>query len=263
MKVLVLMGSPRKKDGYHICEQMKDQLNQNEKVEFEYVFLKALNVEECRGCDQCFQKGEAYCPMQDDIKQLKEKLVHADGIIFVSPVYAYQVTGTFKKVIDRLAYLFHRPELVGKPALTVVTTGGGGSKAVTKYLKMTACGWGCNLVGKIEVISSMYFEDNEKNSFYRLKYYYKSTQKINTATMKFLATIKSNTLPSPSFYNIYMFNGLKSKTLTSQADYKFWESRGWLEANYYYEGKLNPLKRLFGYFLDCLIKSVWKNMLKE
>lgn len=260
MKVLVLMGSPRKKDGYHICKQIEDQINQREEVEFEYVFLKALNIEECRGCDQCFQKGEAHCPIKDDISLIRQKLIDADGIIFASPVYAYQVTGTFKKMVDRLAYLFHRPELVGKPALTVVTTGGGGQKDVSKFLKMTACGWGCNLVDKIEVISSMFFYEKGKNSFFRQKYHDRVSDGINTTAMNFLTTINSKTLPTPGFYNIYMFNGLRSKTFTSTADRIYWESKGWLDAAYYYETKINPVKRLFGYSLDYLIKSMWKKM---
>lgn len=260
MKVLVLMGSPRKKDGHKVCQLIENKIVEKAKVEFEYVYLKNLAIEDCRGCDLCFQKGEDYCPIKDDLKLLKQKLLEADGIIFASPVYAYHVTGSLKRTIDRLSYLFHRPELVGKPALTVVTTGGGGQKEVTKYLKMTACGWGCNVIEHIEVISSMFFEGNSDHSYFNQKYHDKASKLIEASALAFHEAMINRKLPVPGFYELYMFNGLKSKTYTSQADYRFWEEKGWLNSQYYYDVKLGPAKRLFGYALNQMIKAIWKKM---
>lgn len=260
MKVLVLMGSPRKGDGYNICKLIEDEMDNGTGFEFEYVYLKDLNVEDCRGCDLCFQKGEGYCPIQDDIYNLKQKIIEADGIIFTSPVYAYQVTGSFKRVVDRLSYLFHRPEIVGKPAITLVTTGGGGHKQVTKYLKMIACGWGCNLVGTIEVISPMFFDKKANYSIYSRNYYNKVYRKISNVIREFSNVVKSKELPVPGFYEIYMFNGLRSKTYTSRVDYKYWEKKGWLDSLYYYDTDISPIKKLFGYTMNRIIKHMWNKM---
>ncbi|MCY6959895.1 flavodoxin family protein [Clostridium brassicae] len=266
MNILILMGSPRKKDGYSVCKLIENKINernQRNQTKFEYVYLKSLNIEDCRGCSLCFHKGENYCPIEDDLKTIKQKLINADGIIFVSPVYACQITGSFKRMIERFSYLFHRPELVGKPALTIVTTAGGGQKAVTKYLKMTACGWGCNLTGSIEIISPMFFKEDGNNRLFKKKYFDKKYKNIEKLTTNFYETIQSKRLPVPGFYEIYMFNGLRSKTYTSMLDYKYWDSKGWLDSTYYYDINISKVKKLFGSFINKIIKYMWEKMQSE
>lgn len=250
------MGSPRRKDSLSACKVIEEKMNESQHVEFEYVYLKDIDIADCKGCDQCFKKGEQFCPIKDDVIQIRQKLVAADGVIFASPVYAYQVTGSFKRFIDRLSYMFHRPELVGKPAITLVTTGGGGQRQVTKYLKMTACGWGCNLTGCIDVISSFYTKVN--NKFYSQAYFDNKNKELRKKAEKMLSIMVSKKLAVPSYYNVYMFYGLKSKTYTSDADYNYWQSKGWMNSRYYYDAKLSLGKRLFGSTVDALIKMMWK-----
>ncbi|MDF2985070.1 MAG: multimeric flavodoxin WrbA [Eubacterium sp.] len=256
MKIVVLMGSPRKKDSLSACKVIEAAMNESQPVEFEYVFLKDIDIADCKGCDQCFAKGEQFCPIKDDIIQLRQKLIAADGIIFSSPVYAYQVTGSFKRFVDRLSFMFHRPELIGKPALTLVTTFGGGQKQVTKYLTMTASGWGCNLSGCIEVISAFYTKSN--NKFYSQDYFDKKNKELKMKAKSMLAAIAGKKLKVPSYFDIYMFCGMKSKTYISDADFRYWQSKGWLDSRYYYETRLGPGKKLFGSTMDTLIKMMWK-----
>lgn len=255
MKIVVLMGSPRKKDGYRICKLIEENFSECSDCEFQYLFLKDYYVEDCKGCEQCFQKGEGHCPCKDELPDIKTALLKADGIIFTSPVYACQVTGLMKRTIDRLSYLFHRQELVGKPALIVVTTAGGGQKATGKYLKMTACGWGCNLVGEISIISPMFFKTEHAQPVqgYRQGYHDSRIGEIQQLTRKFEAAARSHTLPNPSFYDILMFQCLRSKTFCSKADYDFWKDRGWLESNYFYEADLSLTKKLFAKMIKAYI----------
>jgi len=49
MKILAIMGSPRKRDSYQITRVVEEKLNALEKVEFKYLFLKEVNLEYCRG----------------------------------------------------------------------------------------------------------------------------------------------------------------------------------------------------------------------
>jgi multimeric flavodoxin WrbA len=262
MKVIVLMGSPRKKDSYSVCKFIEERLAKNQSIEFEYIFSKDYLIEDCKGCSMCFKKSEKLCPCKDELYKIKEKLVNADGIIFASPVYAYQVPGALKRVIDRLAYLFHRQELIGKPALTVVTTGGGGHKQVSKYLKMIACGWGCNLVGAINIISPMFFEDTNENSafIYNENYYKARTKELEKYSEAFMKCLVNSTPHTPTFYDIFMFNCLRSKTFTSRADYDFWEKRGWLNSNYFYDVHINLLKRRFGNMLKSIISFLGRRL---
>lgn len=262
MKIVVLMGSPRKRDSYNICKLIEGKLRESYTVEFEYIFLKDYVIEDCKGCDMCFKTSEHLCPCKDDMHKIKEKLLNSDGIIFATPVYAYQVPAPLKRVIDRLSYLFHRQELIGKPALIVVTTGGGGHKQVSKYLKLTACGWGCNLVGAINIISPMFFENNNENSAWGYdKYYHKrNLEKLERDATIFIKNVANKTLPTPNFYDIFMFNCLRSKTFNSQADYDFWKGKGWLNSNYFYDTQMNLLKRAFGSILKNIVNSVGKKL---
>lgn len=262
MKLAVLMGSPRKKDTNRICKLIESSLSDPKKIEFDFIYLKDLHVEDCRGCDQCFQKGENCCPCQDDIPMIKECLLQADGVIFASPVYACQITGLLKRTLDRLSYLFHRQELVGKPALTVVTTGGGGQKETGKYLKMTACGWGCHLVGEIRIISPLFFDSPKGQSpwGYNKKYHDIQIEKIRRITKRLEEDVSSGNHHVPSFYDIFMFQCLRSKTYVSKADYDFWEERGWLDGSYFYKTKLSPMKKVFAKVIKSYVDASAKKI---
>jgi len=246
MNVVIIMGSPRKKDTYRVCKDIESGLNANG-INVEYLYLNQLNIQDCKGCDLCFKKSERYCPCKDDIMSVREQLVTAHGIVFASPVYAYQVPAALKRLIDRLSYQFHRPELVGKPAFLIVTSEGGGHTQVMKYLSMTATGWGCNIVGKTSVISPMYFEEDNLTSAwgYNEKYALKLANEIKSSTDILAHACSQNSQSIPSFRNIFMFNCLRSKTYTSQADRDFWNEKGWIESDYFYESKLGIMKTSF------------------
>lgn len=42
--------------------------------------------------------------------------------------------------------------------MTILTTAGGGIKATNRYLKLVAQGWGCQLVGQLQVACTRYFD---------------------------------------------------------------------------------------------------------
>ena len=169
-----------------------------------------------------------------------------------------------RQVLDRLSYFFHRQEFVGKPALTVVTTGGGGQKPTGKYLKMTACGWGCHLIGEISIVSSQFFESGNKQSSpwgYQPKYHDSKLRDITKKAKAFEQAMFKKELPVPSFYDIFMFQCLRSKTFLSKADYEFWKQKGWLDSRYFYDVPLSPAKKIFAYAIRQYIDSATRRMM--
>ncbi|WP_088187135.1 NAD(P)H-dependent oxidoreductase [Desulfosporosinus sp. FKA] len=267
MRISVLMGSPRKKDSFNICKEIEEQIKLYSKtVEFDYIFLKDYKIKDCRGCCLCFQKSENNCPCRDDdLNGIKKQLFSADALIVASPVYAYQITGQLKRFIDRMSYLFHRQEMVGKPALIVVTTDGGGSKQVYKYLKMVMSGWGLDIVGNLQIASPMYFAKRKpQGAFVYDQYYFeKKSKKIRLVSAKLLERLKATERRMPSFYDIFMFNCLRSKTYTSKVDYTYWKQQNWLDKEYFYDVKLNPFKRIFGSALKGFIHMMGAKYLKS
>ena len=149
MKVLAIIGSPRKGHTYHIVQQIERQMAQVPGMEFEYVFLSQLNLQPCRGCYVCQSRGEQYCPIKDDLPVLVQKLQEADGVIFASPAYTGNVPALVKNLMDRMAYTAHRPAFLGKPAMLVATA----SSITADTLK--ALGWfrytGFEIVSKLGI----------------------------------------------------------------------------------------------------------------
>jgi len=267
MKIAFIMGSPRKKDSFNICKQIEQQINSHgDNIEFDYIFLNDHTIYDCRGCCLCFQKSENDCPCYgDDLNDIKERIFSSDGLIIASPVYAYQITGQLKRFIDRMSYQFHRQVMVGKPALIAVTTDGGGSKQVYKYLKMTLSGWGLDIVGNIQIISPLYFENRIPKSIFEYEQYYfeKNHKKLVKIVDKFFVRINILQKISPTFYDIFMFNCLRSKTYTSVVDRRYWEEKGWLEKSYFYDVRLNPVKHVFGNAIKCFIHMTGLKYLKK
>ena len=148
---------------------------------------------------------------------------------------------------------------MGKPALTVVTTGGGGLKPAGNYLKMTACGWGCHLIGELGIMSPRFFERSQESASafgYNKRYHDAELRNIRLLAGKFKDAVNRQELPVPSFYDIFLFQCLRSKTFVSKVDYEYWEMRGWLESRYYYDVKMNPAKKMFARMMKAYIRCV-------
>lgn len=260
MKFAIIYGSPRKRDGYNIGKKFEKMINEKENIEFDHIHIVDMDMQNCLGCKQCFNMGENYCPCKDEVQSVKKRIVDADGIIFISPVYAVGVTGIMKCFIDRLSYLFHRPELIGKPVLSIVTTDGGGQSQTQSYLKMIAAGWGGKLIGQVSVVSPKYFANSKYHDF---KYAIKIDKMLEKYGVDMIAYLHDDKLKHISMYDKLLFHGLKSKTLTSQVDREYWESKGWLDGYYFYKTKERKSLRILGKLMDIIIDFLYKRLYKE
>ena len=74
MKVTAFIGSARKKFTYRACERVLQNLTGFADVEYELVPLCDYRLEMCCGCKVCFEKGEEFCPFQDDRDKLLQKM---------------------------------------------------------------------------------------------------------------------------------------------------------------------------------------------
>jgi multimeric flavodoxin WrbA len=119
MKILAIVSSYRKKGNtaqvVRLIEERMRHLaaRKYEALRFDTLYLGQYDVQMCRGCRVCFDKGEDKCPLRDDLLAIKTKMSTADGVIFASPVYVGDVNGAMKNLIDRLAHVCHRPEFAG------------------------------------------------------------------------------------------------------------------------------------------------------
>jgi len=251
MKILAIMGSPRKGDSYQITKVFEEKLNALEKVEFKYLFLKEVNLEYCRGCCVCMAKGEDFCPAKDTTLKIREEMLNSDGVVFVSPVYAHQVTALMKNFVDHFSYVFHRPCFFDKVAMVISTTGGSGLKEVLSYLEMTARGWGFYVIHKLGVIAPAFQ--------YAPEYRNKLMNEIDEVARKFFEAIKTKRRPSPDIYDLIFFRAIRLKIKHTQkyfpCDYRYWKEKGWIDKDYYTDTQINIFKKLYAWFVEKQIEK--------
>lgn len=68
------------------------------------ISLRGKNIAFCRGCLACQTLGR--CVIDDDAVAITEKMQHADGIVFATPIYYYEMSGQLKTLLDRANALF-------------------------------------------------------------------------------------------------------------------------------------------------------------
>jgi multimeric flavodoxin WrbA len=80
------------------------------------------DIKPCQGDWSCTKTGE--CHIKDDMQELYQKLLEADGIIFGSPIYFYGISAQAKAIIDRTIAL-NGPDksLANKVGGVIVTAG--------------------------------------------------------------------------------------------------------------------------------------------
>ena len=99
MKILAISCSPREKGNTVILLDQALKGAQQEGAEVELYSLSGKKIEPCDGCGDCMETGK--CHIQDDMQQLYPRMLAADGIIFGTPVYFYNMASQAKTVIDR------------------------------------------------------------------------------------------------------------------------------------------------------------------
>ena len=100
MKITVITGSAHK---HGTSALLADKFIEgaveagNEVFRFDAAFKE---IHGCLGCDTCINKGNG-CVFKDDMQEVNPHLLDSDAIVFVSPVYYYNINAQLKSVIDR------------------------------------------------------------------------------------------------------------------------------------------------------------------
>ena len=61
--------------------------------------MDSRNISTCTGCEYCIKAGN--CIIQDDVTEIIDNMKKADGYIFASPSYNYNMTAQMKSLLDR------------------------------------------------------------------------------------------------------------------------------------------------------------------
>ena len=100
MKILVITGSPHQKGTTAVlAEQFIKGAEEagHDIFRFDAAFH---DIHPCIACERCHTTDKG-CTFQDDMQELNPKLLEAEAVVFVSPVYYYAINAQIKAVIDR------------------------------------------------------------------------------------------------------------------------------------------------------------------
>lgn len=106
MKILGLMGSPRKQGNTDLLLDQAFSGARSAGAQVEKVMVPDLEIAPCREYYGCLRDGN--CVIEDDMTALYPKLWEADAVILASPIFFYGLTAQAKALVDRCQALWAR-----------------------------------------------------------------------------------------------------------------------------------------------------------
>ena len=220
MKVLVILGSLRKKNTYHAVQAFESLHKQHrDDCEYEYLFLHEQNLELCRGCFLCLSKGEAFCPLDDNLQEIIHKMESADVIILASPNYVMNVNWLTKNFIDRTAYCLHRPRFFDTRFILLVTSGNfmGAKKARAALSALVSGG---KIVGRLMLYTAPELSQKKK---------LRQEKKFRQTSIKIIKELDKPYTHKASMATLMWFSPFKATQEASKdslpADYAYYEDK--------------------------------------
>jgi len=241
MKVLLINGSYRKKNTYNVLLQTAEILKTRD-IETEIVNLFDYDIKDCTGCDDpcILQNG---CDIQDDMQMIMQKILDSNGVVFGSPIYTGNVTSKFKAFADRTNEWFHKPKIAGKPVLFVVTTAVTGIKDTIHFLDQFATGLGARKGGSITRTGANNNIPVHENEL--------------AGILSLLFTDKKNYKPKINELLIFIVQKVHAH-YSSGNDKVFWEEKNWNDKYYYYDCRINFIKKAISRILFGVISGALK-----
>jgi multimeric flavodoxin WrbA len=257
MKILAIIGTPTKQDGYttKTVEILQQSFLRQRDVEFDYIFLEDANLSRCQGHLSCIKFGEHKCPFEQELNPIISAMNNADLVIFASPVHCFNISTLMKNFIDLLVYQMHRPAFFGKKAIVVATAAGAGQKGVIKYLRKTVANWGFDVVAQLGTHSGFFTSE---------KYLNKLTKTADKLAVKALSEVDKAELPKPGLAELINFRVWRSTVSINESnspyDWDHWKNSGWLEQDYYFQTKVNFISKSVATLIEKLIARAIRNV---
>jgi multimeric flavodoxin WrbA len=125
-KVLVLLGSPRRKGNSAALAQKIAEGTKSEGASVRTVFLHGMNISPCTACYACQKQKSRGCSIDDDMQPLYRAMLEADAWVIASPVYWFTLSAQMKLWMDRcLAFpAYGKEPFEGKRIAIAMSYGG-------------------------------------------------------------------------------------------------------------------------------------------
>lgn len=99
MKIVVLEGSPNKNGSSNTLANAFIQGAKEAGHSVDVIDAAHANIHPCTGCIHCGYEGP--CVQKDDVDGIRARILAADMMVFVTPLYYYGMSAQLKILIDR------------------------------------------------------------------------------------------------------------------------------------------------------------------
>jgi len=136
--IIIFSGSPRQGNCEAIALRLKEKLDDSG-AKGELIWLREKCIERCQGCVDHCDKALA-CKKSDDMAGIMQRMLAADGYVFITPSYFQMPSGLFKDFIDRCSIFYTAKTDLSKKRAVAIAVGADIPEAVDVCLKnVTDC----------------------------------------------------------------------------------------------------------------------------
>lgn len=136
MKILVLIGSPRKNGNSAALAAAFAEGAQSAGHEVTTLNVGTMKIGACLACEYCHTKGEGSCIQKDDMQKVYPELAAADMIVFACPIHYFNITGELQCAITRF-YAKGKPAAKKYAMILSSASEGVYNAAIAQYKTMT------------------------------------------------------------------------------------------------------------------------------
>lgn len=98
MKIFGICASPRNNTTEYVLSKALDKLD-GDNFKTKMFTCMGKDIKPCMHCDYCLENKK--CIIEDDMKEVYEGLLNADGIILATPVQSGGISGNLSAIMDR------------------------------------------------------------------------------------------------------------------------------------------------------------------
>ena len=99
MKIILLEGSPNRHGSSNMLAEHFKRGAEETGHSVEIIDTAHADIHPCTGYIRCGYEGP--CVQKDDVENIRKKILDADMLVFVTPLYYYGMSAQLKTMIDR------------------------------------------------------------------------------------------------------------------------------------------------------------------
>lgn len=231
MKIVVINGNSRHGSTWNSKELLLNAIRKHDDIEVKDFVLPKDMPHQCLGCFSCIMRGEDKCPHASAVRPFVSAMEEADVIVLTSPIYALDISGQLKSLLDHLCFMWvsHRPnpKMFKKVGVTVATTAGFGLGHASKTMRYSLQYWGTRRIYSLKMLVAAAKWEDVKDKTKR-----KAQRKSEKMAKSIVRSVKKVDRLQPNLFIRFMFwlmKGMMKKNTWNLTDRSHWEAQGWLE----------------------------------